>query len=1167
LDGTQDGTGSYQFMLRDRSQSPILELDTLLTGRLESSDTAVLYQFTGEKGTVLDFNLTDEDLRNVGWSIYDPSDRQLKTLSQFNDDRSVTLPSAGQYTLLLNRISNNPVDYSFEVTDATPSPVASAGLNTVVTATLTDSNDVSAHSFSASAGTLVFLDQLSTTTGNIRARLKNPDGTFAFVSHSSISDLGAILLTQTGEYTLETFSLFGAVGTWEYQLLELISDAINPNFNPQPFSQVQDSRLATDTATDLYQIEAIVGQELLFNGMEGDVNVTLIDPNGNTVFTEANFRTRNFQIPTLMQDGIYSLLINGNGGGDLDYAFQLINLAAGPEIEANLPIRDILASGLESKAYQFEGKANQKLFFDILSGDNQAQISVYSANLQEKLVTASLGSFNGFELTLPDDGFYAVLVEGSISPDPINYEFQIFVQESDFTSIVTPGTGEDAGNERSAQNLFPVTISADDGRGGEAIQDYRIRLLPDPDNAAPTIISTPELKASLADDVYRYQVRGLDPDEDVLGYRLVEGPVGALIDQMTGQLQWFMNGRAIAGETYAFTVEVYDRRGGIDTQTFEVEVFENLGTVKGLVFDDLNQNGILDLNLIEGNNPDVFFVLEYSCGLFAGDFVDWTTADLDTVFNLPLSPVTQELGAVALLNEYLIEQGFGDSSNIGIIDGQGRVFDMDLSTPGLQVTTNPLADNNNNGIIDVREALKLPVSYGSNPSAILDARDLHGGLGLTGDLNIFYMSSGNFTLRPDVVDQIDAAKTNGVNISAFSFSARAMDKMRIIDPDVTLLTSPQQVFDIFSGNALGENFEPSFFAEPLLENVTVYLDINNNGVLDVGEPTQITQRPDLSLSSSLTEKDYFAFDDLLPGEYTVRQVVPDGFFETTPATGSFVDVISTGSEVFTHQFGIAQVSNPVLNQNPIFQSTAPSGTLQIGQKLVYQAQASDADLDPLTYELALAPEGMTVDPSTGTLVWQPTAEQVNTTSGALLRAQDGKGGIATQFFELEVVAANSAPVFTSVVPVGRSQAGKPFEYQAKAVDADGDALTFALSEAPANVSIDSSTGLLSWTPAVDQLGQQTIRILVSDGNGGEATQTFRLSVAEASPNQAPLITSFPRTTAQLERPYAYQPTVQDPDGDPISIQLVTAPTGMSLDEQNRLVWQPTAGQLGEAAVE
>ncbi|AFY54222.1 RHS repeat-associated core domain protein [Rivularia sp. PCC 7116] len=1160
IDGNSDTVGNYSFRLSDRAQVTPLELSSAISGSLESGNEVDLYQITGTRGTILNFNLDAAAWSGANWVLYDPDNGILAQPSSNNPDFEVALPSDGLYTLAIVGNGTTAVNYSFQVTDNSVAPIPITGTNVTVSGTVANVGDVDSYTFAASAGTLIWLDQLSNTSSSILANLKNPDGSYVFENRGTDNDFGVIRLDQTGEYTIETFGASSSTtGNWQFQILELISDPRSSSFNPQPFNAVREDSLDSETSTKIYQIDAIVGQKLLFNGMRGDVNVDLINPNGEQVFNWNNFDSNNSIIPTLTQDGIYYLVISGNSGGNLDYAFQLINLASGPELPVNVPVSGNLASGQQSTLYQLTGKADQKLFFDIKDGSTSAQIKVYSPNHEDVLYSTFLDSSYSFELTLPEDGFYTVLIEGGSSTTSINYEFQVFAPNTDLVGIVTPGNGTRNDTDNTLGE-FAVQIAVEDGQGGKTLQDFSINLLPDPDNNAPTIISTPQTRAALDREFYRYQLQSLDPDGDSLLYRLVEAPSGALIDNSTGELLWFLDESVAAGETYDFKVEVGDGRGGVDTQNFQVDVFSELGTIQGFAFDDLNQNGIFDLDLIQGDTPDVFFVIEYSCAV-SGGVVDWTTADLETAFSGNLTPVDQELGAILLLNNYLIEQGFGETANIGILDGTGEVFDMDPSRPGIQVATNPLADNNNNGIADIREALRRPL-YGSSPNAVVKAIDLHEGLGLTGDLNVMFMSSGNFTLKEEDTTAIDAAKAEGVNVSAFSFSLRAMEKMRAIDPEATLIKSTQQVYDIFSGNVLGENFDPKFIAEPLLENVTVYLDLNNNSVLDPEEPKQITKQPGENGNY------YYSFDNLLPGDYTVRQVVPENYFETTPASGSFVDTVSATDNTFTHAFGIARKdNNSLVNQNPVFTSTPPTERLEVGEKFIYQALATDADLDSLTFDLSLAPEGMIVDAELGLVLWQPTQEQIGI-PGTLLRVQDGEGGFATQYFELNVTPLNNAPVFTSIVPENATpQVGKPFQYQAQAIDPDGDRLTYELVNALSNITIDTATGLVNWTPDSTEIGDRQFQVKVSDGNGGEDVQELNFNVIETIPNNAPEITSNPPIKARANNLYVYQVGAEDIDGDPFSFNLNNAPDGMTIDERGRITWNPDVSQLGEHTVE
>lgn len=59
-----------------------------------------------------------------------------------------------------------------------------------------------------------------------------------------------------------------------------------------------------------------------------------------------------------------------------------------------------------------------------------------------------------------------------------------------------------------------------------------------------------------------------------------------------------------------------------------------------------------------------------------------------------------------------------------------------------------------------------------------------------------------------------------------------------------------------------------------------------------------------------------------------------------------------------------------------------------------------------------------------------------------------------------------------------------FTYQTKAQDNDEDTLTYTLKLAPAGMTIDSETGLVTWNVPKDFEGQASFSVAVEDGNGG-----------------------------------------------------------------------------------
>ncbi|MFN0054206.1 MAG: putative Ig domain-containing protein [Planctomycetales bacterium] len=246
-----------------------------------------------------------------------------------------------------------------------------------------------------------------------------------------------------------------------------------------------------------------------------------------------------------------------------------------------------------------------------------------------------------------------------------------------------------------------------------------------------------------------------------------------------------------------------------------------------------------------------------------------------------------------------------------------------------------------------------------------------------------------------------------------------------------------------------------------------------------------------------------------------------------------------------------------LNTSPHFISTSAPAAI-IGQEYRYDADAIDPEGDLLTYDLVVAPAGMTVQLFSGVVTWTPPAEG---TFDAVLRVSDGKGGVDLQSLELVVSRANTAPVITSQ-PKGPAVVAVPWQYQALAQDADGDPLTFRLDAKPDNMTIDAGTGLVRWTPAAGQVGSAHVAITADDGHGAATTQFFDLPVVATAPNEPPTITSRPRGSVRLGDTYLYQVVASDPNSDPLTYSLATKPDGMSIDATGLVSWRPVAAQFG-----
>jgi Putative Ig domain len=164
------------------------------------------------------------------------------------------------------------------------------------------------------------------------------------------------------------------------------------------------------------------------------------------------------------------------------------------------------------------------------------------------------------------------------------------------------------------------------------------------------------------------------------------------------------------------------------------------------------------------------------------------------------------------------------------------------------------------------------------------------------------------------------------------------------------------------------------------------------------------------------------------------------------------------------------------------------------------------------------------------------------------------------------IPLNNPPVITSE-PVVTVQAGSPYAYDVEAFDADGDVLMYSLLTFPANMTIDSATGLINWLPSQSDVGNVQVTVQVSDGKGGTAEQTFTISVTPISQNNPPEIISEPELSVQVGFIYLYDVEAVDIDGDVLTYSLLVSPNGMTIESASGFIsWEPLESDIGEVEV-
>ncbi|MBV7327422.1 putative Ig domain-containing protein [Chloroflexi bacterium TSY] len=141
-----------------------------------------------------------------------------------------------------------------------------------------------------------------------------------------------------------------------------------------------------------------------------------------------------------------------------------------------------------------------------------------------------------------------------------------------------------------------------------------------------------------------------------------------------------------------------------------------------------------------------------------------------------------------------------------------------------------------------------------------------------------------------------------------------------------------------------------------------------------------------------------------------------------------------------------------------------------------------------------------------------------------------------------------APAITSTALLAGT-VGQLYTYD---VDATGTPTpTYSLTASPVGMTINATTGLISWTPNVG--GTFPISVTATNAAGSD-TQSYSLVVSV--PTTPPSITSSPVTAATVGTAYTYD---VDATGNPTpTYSLSTGPAGMTIDANTGLIsWSPT----------
>lgn len=648
-----------------------------------------------------------------------------------------------------------------------------------------------------------------------------------------------------------------------------------------------------------------------------------------------------------------------------------------------------------------------------------------------------------------------------------------------------------------------VSVEVLDARGATALQTFSLRVLSPTENNSPVIVSSPPTAIKLGP--FAYQVIARDADNESLSYRLVRSSAGMSISP-TGLIEWVPSTSQLGA--HAITIEVLDTRGGRDSQSFSLAVFDDADpiiTSQPITTSQLNSayryqltatDSIDDLLSFKLLSAPIGMTIQVSSGL-----VQWNVTKSSYAQEPVVVEVADGRGGIAI-------QRF----TIGVAGGQSQSFN-----------TNPFFISTPPTVASVGTTFVYPVQA-RDPDGDPMTFDLP--LGPRGMVIDAATGRLGWLPRPDqagmqqVVIRVRDSR-DGVGLVSFKINVDSSNTSPVITSSPILTASVNNAWEY---------------------RLHVQDSDNDSLMFELASPTSGMTLTRLKGADSIA---LLSFTPTVPGPLNVHLIVSD----------------SRGGR--SEQRFTLQVSAASPNIAPIIQSS-PRLTIPAGQPWIYLISVEDPNGDPITINAPAKPEGMSLNSNLRALNWTPTLAELGSHS-VTLNVADGRGGIASQTLSVNVVAKseNHNPTIVSPPSAYRATIGEPFAYDLRSADEDSDPVEWKLLESPHGASLDQRFGTLRWTPALDQLGQQRFVISAKDPLGLEALQSFSLIVSGT--NLAPSILSRPPSEAVAEDRFVYGIRAVDPENDFLTFAIVTGPAGMTIDSARGIVrWTPTLGQLGAA---
>ena len=770
---------------------------------------------------------------------------------------------------------------------------------------------------------------------------------------------------------------------------------------------------------------------------------------------------------------------------------------------------------------------------------------------------------------------------------------------------INPTTGVISGTiDRSASQvsggIYAVTVTASDGNGGTVSTAFTWTVTnPGPsatNDVATTNEDTPVTIAVLANDS--------DPDADPLTVVSATAPNGTVVINTDGTITYTPATNFNGTDVITYTIS--DGQGGTATATVSVTVTA------------VNDAPTVVSPLVDRNNVD-------GAAVSVPTAANFTDLDGDTLAfsatNLPAGlTINATTGVISGTIDKNASQPAGGVYSVTVTasDGKGgtvsTTFTWTVTNPG-PTAVNDAASTNEDAPVTIA-VLANDIDPDGDTLTVTSALAGNGTVVVNGDGTITYTPNANFN-GTDTISYTISDGNGGTSTATVTVTVAPVNDAPVLNPPLP------DLYDLdadFVANLFGNAFSDvdgdalTFTASGLplgltIDPVTGTVSGQIDGLASQGGPfgngvytvtLTASDGKGGTVSGTFTwtisnvapdaNDDIFITNEDVP--ITMNVLVNDTDPDNDPltivaatATNGTVTINPDGTLTFepNRDFnGIAVITYRITDGNGGFSTAVAQVTVnpindlpvgpnlpnlngtdaQNGISIPLGALFSDVDGDTLSFSASGLPAGLTIDAATG-LISGTIDRSASQTNGGVyavtVTVSDGKGGSIDKTFIYTVT--NPGPTATNDVATTNEDTPVTVAVLANDNDPDGDPLTVLAASAANGTVVINPDGTITYTPALNFNGTDTITYQISDGQGGSSTATVTVTVNPV--NDAPVTTGLgPQSNvdgAVVSVPIAAN--FSDVDRDTLTFAATGLPAGLTIDPTTGVI----SGTIDKAA--